>query len=179
MKTRVLSVFTQLLCWLFSSRECQTAVFTASVALSKPACAVWLQAHPDSRAGGKALREQMGSLQAAPREMLPGCQLPPRSREPGPLGMRAERDKLTLPAAFLLSDLKKKKKAPRDNLPSVTTAQNTKLEVRWHTRGPQLYRFWALCPRANCFTSESLFLLYKIGGAAGGGGRSSQRSRKN
>ena len=32
----------------------------------------------------------------------------PRSREPGPLGMLAERDKLTLQAAFLLSDLKKK-----------------------------------------------------------------------
>ena len=103
----------------------------------KAGCAVWLQAHPDSRAGGDALREQMGSLQAAPREMVPGCQLPPRSREPGPLGMLVERDKLTLQAAFLLSDLKKKK-----HLGIIFTQwqqpQNTELEVRWHGRGPQL-----------------------------------------
>ena len=141
----------------------------------KAGCAVWLQAHPDSRAGGDALREQMGRLQAAPREMVPGCQLPPRSREPGPLGMLAERDKLTLQAAFLLSDLKKKKKKHLGIIfPQWQEPQKhwTRSQMTWTWAAAP--RFWAMCPQANCFTPESLFLhLYH------GEGVSLQRSHKN
>ena len=114
MKTRVLSVFIQPLCWLFCFLKQQGMSNSCFYSFCR-----FVKAGLCSLTPGTP-RQQSG--QAAPREMVPDCQLAPRSREPGPLGMLAERDKLTLQAAFLLSDFKKKK-APRDNLPSVTIAQ--------------------------------------------------------
>lgn len=158
MKTRVLSAFFQPLCWLFRFKKQQgmsNSCFYSFCRFVKAGLCSLTAGHTQTaaRVVRRCVSRWAESADSSARERW--CLAPIkllRSGNPDPLGMLLERDKQTLQAAFLLPDLKKKKKnAPRDNLPSVATAQKHETQSQMTWTWAQILPFLSYVPSGQLF----------------------------